>query len=87
MSREGITVNAWLAFIQFCGPALLLMLVLGIAISVLQTATQLRDSSFPFIVKAVSLGILVSFAGSFMLSGVEHYADRLLLAIPEIIHG
>jgi flagellar biosynthesis protein FliQ len=79
--------DAWLAFAQFCGPVILLMFVFGIAIGMLQTATQLRDSSLPFIVKVIGVCVLSTFAGSFMMTGVEQYATRLLLAIPRLIHG
>jgi flagellar biosynthesis protein FliQ len=79
--------DAWLAFAQLCGPVILLMFVLGIAIGMLQTATQLRDSSLPFIVKVIGVCVLSTFAGSFMMIGVEQYTTRLLLAIPRLIHG
>lgn len=79
--------DAWLAFAQLCGPVILLMFVLGIAIGILQTATQLRDSSLPFIVKVIGVGVLSTFAGSFMMAGVDQYATRLFLAIPRLLHG
>jgi flagellar biosynthetic protein FliQ len=79
--------DAWFAFAQLCGPAIMLMFVLGIAIGILQTATQLRDSSLPFIIKVIGVAMLTTLAGPFMMAGVEQYTTRLLLAIPRLIHG
>ena len=33
------------------------------------------------------LALLTIAAGNFMLSGVEDYATRLIIAIPELLHG
>lgn len=87
MTAASVNRDAWLAFAQLCGPAILLMFVLGIAVGILQTATQLRDSSLPFIIKVVGVALLCTFAGGFMMAGVERYAARLLFAIPRLLHG
>jgi flagellar biosynthesis protein FliQ len=82
-----LSVGAWIAFIQLCGPVIALMLLIGLAIGVLQTATQLRDSSIPFIVKLGGLAVLTTIAGRFMIQGVERYAVEVMNGIPGIIHG
>ncbi|GAB0116660.1 flagellar biosynthetic protein FliQ [Acidisoma sp. 7E03] len=87
MTAATVDRDAWLAFAQLCGPVILLMFVLGIAVGILQTATQLRDSSLPFIVKVIGVALLCTFVGGFMMAGVERYATRLLLAIPALLHG
>jgi flagellar biosynthesis protein FliQ len=87
MSPGSVSIGAWLAFGQLCGPALVMMFALGILVSIIQTATQLRDSSLPFVVKVLGLGLLICVAGKFMLTGVEDYTSRLLIAIPGIVHG
>jgi flagellar biosynthetic protein FliQ len=63
------------------------MLVIGLAIGVLQTATQLRDSSIPFILKLGGLAVLTTIGGRFMIHGVERYAIAVMNGIPRIIHG
>lgn len=87
MSSASVSVGAWSAFVQLCGPVLLLMLVIGVAVGILQTATQLRDASIPFILKMAGLAVLTTVAGPFMMRGVDHYATRLFDAIPSILHG
>lgn len=87
MNAASLQRDAWLAFAQLCGPVILLMFVLGIALGILQTATQLRDSSLPFIVKIIGAAALSTVAGSFMMAGIENYTTRLLLALPRLLHG
>lgn len=87
MNAASVERDAWIAFGQLCGPVILLMFALGIAVGILQTATQLRDSSLPFIIKVIGVALLCTFGGSFMMAGVERYATRLLLAIPSLLHG
>jgi flagellar biosynthesis protein FliQ len=87
VSASALSLGAWLAFAQLAAPLLLLMLVIGVAVGVLQTATQLRDAAIPFILKMAGLAALTTIAGAFMMQGVEHYATRLMGAIPRLIHG
>lgn len=87
MTPNGVNDGAWLAFAELAGPVLLLMLVIGLAVGILQTATQVREASIPFVLKLGGLAALTTIAGSFMMSGVEHYATTLFNAIPGLLHG
>ena len=87
MSGTSISIGAWLAFAQLAGPVLLSMLVIGLAIGVVQTATQVREASIPFVLKLGGIAVLTIAAGNFMMSGVEDYATHLITAIPDILHG
>ncbi|MCB8874916.1 flagellar biosynthetic protein FliQ [Acidisoma silvae] len=86
MKAASVALGGWLAFAQLAGPAVVLMLALGIVTGLLQTATQLRDSALPFIVKIIGLACLATIGGGFMMTGLDSYASRLLNAIPGIIH-
>jgi flagellar biosynthesis protein FliQ len=87
VSASGLSLGAWLAFAQLCGPIMLLMLVIGVGVGVVQTATQLREAAIPFILKMVGLAALTTVAGPFMMMGIDRYAARVMLAIPSLIHG
>lgn len=87
MTLNGVNTGAWLAFAEFAGPVLGLMLVVGLVISILQTATQVRESSIAFVLKLGGLAALTSLGGSFMMGSIEHYAVNLFNAIPSLIHG
>lgn len=87
MSLNGVNDGAWLAFATFAGPVLALMLVIGLAVSILQTATQIREASVGFVLKLGGLAALTSLCGGFMMGGMEHYAINLFNAIPRLLHG
>jgi flagellar biosynthesis protein FliQ len=87
MTSASLSAGAWLAFAQLAGPVLLTMLVIGLGVGVLQTATQVREAAIPFVLKLGGIALLTIAAGNFMLGGVEGYATRLFTAIPELLHG
>ena len=87
MTGNGVSVGAWVAFAELAGPVLGVMLVIGLAAGVLQTATQVREASIPFVLKLTGMALLTTAAGPLMMGGVELYATRLLAAIPGLIHG
>jgi flagellar biosynthetic protein FliQ len=87
VSANGVSVGAWVAFAELAGPVLGVMLVIGLAAGVLQTATQVREASIPFVLKLGGMAALTTAAGPLMMGGVEQYATRLLHAIPGLIHG
>lgn len=87
MTFNGVNNGAWLAFAELAGPVLALMLVIGLAVSIVQTATQIREASISFVLKLGGLAALTSFCGGLMMGGVEHYAIDLFNAIPRLLHG
>ncbi len=82
-----MALGAWIAFGELAGPVLLAMLVLGLAVGVLQTATQIREQSIPFVVKLAGIAVITTLAGRLMMGGVEDYAARLIVALPGLVHG
>jgi flagellar biosynthesis protein FliQ len=87
MSMQGVSTGAWLAFAEMAGPLLAVMLIIGLGAGILQTATQIREASIPFVLKLGGLAVITTAAGPMMIGGVERYATWLLLAIPGLIHG
>lgn len=87
MSSTSLSTGAWLAFAQLAGPVLLAMLIIGTAVGILQTATQVREASIPFVVKLAGIAMLTIAGGNFMLSGIETYATHVFTNIPRLLHG
>jgi flagellar biosynthesis protein FliQ len=87
MNSSTLSTAAWLAFAQLAGPVLLVMLIIGLVTGILQTATQIREASIPFVLKLAGLAALTIAGGRFMISGVDNYATHLFNAIPVILHG
>ena len=87
MPQDSIATGAWAAFAQLAGPAMLVLLLIGLGAGILQTATQVREAAIPFVLKLGGLAALSIAAGGFMMDGVEHYAAQLFMAIPVLLHG
>jgi flagellar biosynthetic protein FliQ len=71
--------------ILISAPPLLTGLILGLAISLLQAATQIQEMTLSFIPKLVGIGASLIIAGPWMLSLITDYVTRLYHSIPSLI--
>lgn len=68
-------------------PILLTALVVGFAISLFQSVTQIQESTLSFVPKAAAIGIALLFTGSWMLHEMITYTEQLYAQIPDLIKG
>ena len=71
--------------ILVASPVLLVTLVVGLAISVFQAATQINDPSLSFIPKVLAVLVTFALAGPWMLTVMTDYMRRVLTGLPGII--
>ena len=67
------------------GPALVAVLVVGVAVGVLQAATQINEPTIPFVVKAVGLVVVLATTGHFLLGRLVAFTTDLFHRIPLLI--
>lgn len=67
-----------------CLPVLGLVMVVGLAISVLQVVTQVQEMSLTFIPKLVTAAIAIVVFGPWMLRTLSQYTTRLWSGIPSM---
>ena len=67
------------------GPVLLAALVIGLIISIFQSATQINEQTLSFIPKLVGIFLTLILAGPWMLQMMVDYIRRLFESIPQII--
>lgn len=67
-----------------CLPVLGLVMLVGIAISVLQVVTQVQEMSLTFVPKLVTAGIALVVCGPWMLRTLSQYTTRLWSGIPSM---
>lgn len=65
-----------------CMPVLGLVMLVGLAISVIQVVTQVQEMSLTFVPKLVTAGIALVVFGPWMLRTLSQYATRLWTQIP-----
>lgn len=71
--------------VKLSAPILLITLVVGLAIAVLQAATQVNEMTLSFVPKLIAMGILFLFAGAWMMESLIDYTRNLIRAIPGLI--
>ncbi|MDL2250235.1 flagellar biosynthetic protein FliQ [Lachnospiraceae bacterium OttesenSCG-928-J05] len=55
------------------GPILLISMVVGIAISIIQAATQINEQTMTFVPKLIVIGVLLVVTGSSMLKSLQEF--------------
>jgi flagellar biosynthetic protein FliQ len=66
-------------------PMLLAALIVGLAVSVFQAATQIQEQTLSFIPKILALVAVVVIAGPWMLSSVTDWTTELWGGIPKTV--
>lgn len=87
-SPEGvlaIVIQGLEVMLLVSAPALGAALVIGLAVSVLQAATQVNEMTLAFIPKLVGVFAALAIAGPWMLAIMTDYVRRLFERIPGLI--
>ena len=66
-------------------PLLLAILLVGLAVSVLQAATQINEATLSFVPKVLAAVAVLAVAGPWMLTMLVDYIQSTLLAIPTVV--
>jgi flagellar biosynthetic protein FliQ len=66
-------------------PILLSVLVIGLAVSIFQAATQIHEATLSFVPKVLGAVAVLAIAGPWMLTTLVEYIQRTLQAIPTAV--
>lgn len=80
-----ISKNALVIISIVSAPTLLTGLIVGIAVSLIQTMTQINEATLSFIPKLIAVGLVLMFTGHWMLSTLMQYTITLIQNIPHFI--
>ncbi|RMH01423.1 MAG: flagellar biosynthetic protein FliQ [Aquificota bacterium] len=67
------------------GPVLVITFVVGLVISILQSATQIQEMTISYIPKIIAAYITVLVLGAWMLGKLTDYTKELIVSIPVLI--
>jgi flagellar biosynthesis protein FliQ len=70
---------------QVSAPFLVAGLVVGLAVSIFQAATQIQELTLTFIPKILATGAVIAIGGPWMLDRMVGYTRDLFLAIPSLV--
>jgi flagellar biosynthesis protein FliQ len=70
---------------KMCAPVLLTALLIGFAISLFQSVTQIQEATLSFVPKAVAVGAAILFSGNWMLHEMVTYTTQLFEKVPALL--
>ncbi|MDJ0325267.1 flagellar biosynthesis protein FliQ [Cryobacterium sp. PH31-AA6] len=79
---QGILVAGMLA-----APILITALVVGFAISLLQSITQIQEVTLSFVPKAIAVAVALVVSGHWMINEIVSFTHMLFDKIPSLIGG
>jgi flagellar biosynthetic protein FliQ len=82
ISMQALVITAKLA-----APVLITSLVVGFAISLLQSITQIQEVTLSFVPKAVAVGIALLVCGHWMISEMVTFTHVVFDRIPQLLSG
>ena len=80
-----LAMNAMLLGFELALPFLAASLIVGLAVSILQAATQIQEITLTFVPKIVVTGITLVIAGPWMLDRITSYTTELFAEIPHLV--
>jgi flagellar biosynthetic protein FliQ len=72
---------------KLCAPLLITALVVGFAISLLQSMTQIQEMTISFVPKLIAVGIALLVCGHWMISELIAFTHELFARIPALLGG
>jgi flagellar biosynthetic protein FliQ len=66
-------------------PLLIVALVIGLAVSIFQAATQINEQTLTFIPKLIGVFLTIVLAGPWMLTTIVDYTRELFQSLPTLI--
>jgi len=80
LGMQAMTIAA-----KMCAPILITALLIGFAISLFQSVTQIQEATLSFVPKAVGVGVALLFSGNWMLHQMITYTTNLFEQIPSLL--
>lgn len=82
-----IAVQGLIIAAKLAAPVLLTALVVGFAISLLQSITQIQEVTLSFVPKAIGVALALLIAGHWMIAEIVSFTHRMFDMIPTLLNG
>ena len=70
---------------KMCAPVLLTALLIGFAISLFQSVTQIQEATLSFVPKAIGVGVALLLSGNWMLHEMMTFTTQLFERLPMLL--
>jgi flagellar biosynthetic protein FliQ len=82
-----IGLLAMITAAKLSAPVLITALVVGFAISLFQSVTQIQEVTLAFVPKAIAVAIVLLVSGHWMISEMVSFTNALFEKIPGLLSG
>jgi flagellar biosynthetic protein FliQ len=82
-----VVSHALVLVAKVAGPVLAVALVVGLAVSVFQSLTQINDYTLTFAPKLLAIALVLVLAGHWMLSSLVGFAEQVYGEMPRLVGG
>jgi flagellar biosynthesis protein FliQ len=82
-----IVASALLTATKLAGPVLVATLVVGLALSVLQSATQIQESTLTFVPKLVVCAVIMVVTGAWSLRVLTGFTREIFAMVPALVQS
>jgi flagellar biosynthetic protein FliQ len=80
-----IAFQVMIVSMKLAAPALVTALVVGFAVSLFQSATQIQEFTLSFVPKAIAVGLALLICGHWMMTTLVTFTQELYNAIPQLL--
>jgi flagellar biosynthetic protein FliQ len=81
----GVAMEAMIIAAKLCAPILVTALVVGFAISLFQSVTQIQEVTLTFVPKMIGVGVAILVSGNWMLHELTSFTLRLFAQLPQLL--
>jgi flagellar biosynthetic protein FliQ len=82
-----IVAEALLTATKIAGPVLVATLAIGLLLSIVQSATQVQESTLTFLPKLFAAGLVLVLTGAWALRTLEGFTHDLFTLVPSLINS
>ena len=82
-----IVAAALLTATKVAGPVLVTTLAIGLVLSIIQSATQIQESTLTFLPKLVVAAIVIVLTGTWSLRVLEGFPRELFALVPTLLNS
>ena len=72
---------------KLAAPVLITALIVGFAVSLFQSVTQIQEVTLSFVPKAIGVGVALLVSGNWMLHELVSFTTGLFAQIPHLVSG
>lgn len=80
-----IAIQSILLATKLAGPILIVSLAIGLAIGLIQSATQIQEQTLAFVPKLAGIALVIVIGGNWMLAEIIAFTNNLFAMVPKLI--